>query len=614
MAQPSSHTCEEEPTATNEDAPAADAQQLFPYNSDIQKIDLLREKYERQKGGKEIFKHIMPEPNPSRQNYENEEEIMATYKKDIDRLMNEITRVTQEKDEKIRRLHILKRLQEEFKSRPKVNRSHFSTQKPKRPVFLCPIPYCLSHVMNMTRHLKVANQEITTEQDKKLFFTLFEEMKANIAEQVGPIPETVATHNQRLLQKIRLDLPKAATQITQEDNEATETPQKEEEAAPVLLGEPLSRRHYKCPMCNKLYPSIGQHITRKHSHLPELQKNILRKNMVAAKTINAPARTIAVRKTGGEMLTANMSKTLAHVCKKLPKHVTAAITEFCVRQREVNYTQTLGLVKRIMLYCIRFGITNDRAEKPFPWSLCLSHGLKDLLTEENLNKLTVEGGEFAAPMKKKALTCIKKMLNFYEEAKGVLVQQFTLITPEQSKFIFTLIKARAQRLEKQEKERQTTNIFEQLREEQQKIPPMQEAFNACNQPAVKKVLQDIVRMGKGVEDGSLRSICRRSGSEIRELRSKLRLEASCKEQQANNEEEDEEAGDVETEASGQKFGKVSLQQYRRALILSICCQNARRSLEIVKYSVDEYYKDLSTYERQIAAGEDLGDNLTLHFM
>lgn len=53
---------------------------------------------------------------------------------------------------------------------------------------------------------------------------------------------------------------------------------------------------------------------------------------------------------------------------------------------------------------------------------------------------------------------------------------------------------------------------------------MQEAFNACEQPAVTKILQDIVRMGKAVEDGTLRYICRRSCTEIRELRCKIRLE------------------------------------------------------------------------------------------
>lgn len=34
----------------------------------------------------------------------------------------------------------------------------------------------------------------------------------------------------------------------------------------------------------------------------------------------------------------------------------------------------------------------------------------------------------------------------------------------------------------------------------------------------------------------------------------------------------------------------------------------------MKYSVDEYYKDLGVYERQKEAGEEVGDNLTLHFL
>lgn len=49
-------------------------------------------------------------------------------------------------------------------------------------------------------------------------------------------------------------------------------------------------------------------------------------------------------------------------------------------------------------------------------------------------------------------------------------------------------------------------------------------------------------------------------------------------------------------------------------MLAICCQNVRRSQEIVKYSVDEYFKDLGLYEQQQQSGEEGGDNLTLHFM
>lgn len=166
---------------------------------------------------------------------------------------------------------------------------------------------------------------------------------------------------------------------------------------------------------------------------------------------------------------------------------------------------------------------------------------------------------------KKALTCIKKMLNFYQEARGVLGKRFTLITDDQINLIFTLIKARGLRLDKEEKERQTSNIVDRMREAHDKISPMEEAFNACEQPAVKKILRDIVRIGKGVEDGTLRCICRRSFTEIRDLRYRMRIESRAKDSQEEDDDEegeDDEAAVVETEDSGQKFAKISLQNKR----------------------------------------------------
>lgn len=49
-------------------------------------------------------------------------------------------------------------------------------------------------------------------------------------------------------------------------------------------------------------------------------------------------------------------------------------------------------------------------------------------------------------------------------------------------------------------------------------------------------------------------------------------------------------------------------------MLAICCQNARRSQEIVKYSVEEYFKDLALYEQEEQSGKEGGDMLTLHFL
>lgn len=67
--------------------------------------------------------------------------------------------------------------------------------------------------------------------------------------------------------------------------------------------------------------------------------------------------------------------------------------------------------------------------------------------------------------------------------------------------------------------------------------------------------------------------------------------------------------EIKTNTAGEKTAFVSLQQYRRALILGICGKNGRRSLEICTYSVDEYNRDLERCKRT----PDDDDKILLHF-
>lgn len=183
-------------------------------------------------------------------------------------------------------------------------------------------------------------------------------MKVEIAEKVSALVPNSATRNQALLQKLRLDLPKLSRRQEEGNSEEQDRRNKKQEKEAVL-----SRRHYKCHICNKYYPSIGQHITRKHKAIDEVQKCTLRQNMLACRTLTAPRPTTNKLKT--ELLTANLNTTLTNMCMNLPNEVSAAVMEFAtqmsflVRHRKVNYIQTLGLIKRILLYCVKYGTTNN---------------------------------------------------------------------------------------------------------------------------------------------------------------------------------------------------------------------------------------------------------------
>lgn len=212
-------------------------------------------------------------------------------------------------------------------------------------------------------------------------------MKVDIFKKVATLVPNSAIRNQALLQKLRLDLPKLSGRQEERITEERQGLNKKQEEEVKL-----SRRHYKCHICNMYYPSIGQHITRKHITMDDVQKCTLRKKMIECRTLNGPPRT--TKKPTTELLTANLNSTLTNICNSLPNEVSVAITEFAtqmsflVRQREVNYIQTLGLIERILLYCVKYGTTNDRSESKFDWSICMSEGIKDLLMDDNINKLS----------------------------------------------------------------------------------------------------------------------------------------------------------------------------------------------------------------------------------
>lgn len=96
----------------------------------------------------------------------------------MDNLMEQIKQVTREKEEALECLNTFKRLYASSKENPKGDhRVHFGEGKSSRPVFLCPLQYCASHIINIKRHLLVAHPEIKTDQDKALFNKLVAEMK-----------------------------------------------------------------------------------------------------------------------------------------------------------------------------------------------------------------------------------------------------------------------------------------------------------------------------------------------------------------------------------------------------------------------------------------------------
>lgn len=98
----------------------------FLFSSDYEKVEVLRLKPKRvNKKPNETFQDILPEPNPNKQNYRTEKEIMDTNTKSINHLMEEIKLVTKEKDAALEWLNTFKRLYDAYKQNPTTNRSYF---------------------------------------------------------------------------------------------------------------------------------------------------------------------------------------------------------------------------------------------------------------------------------------------------------------------------------------------------------------------------------------------------------------------------------------------------------------------------------------------------------
>lgn len=167
-----------------------------------------------------------------------------------------------------------------------------------------------------------------------------------------------------------------------------------------------------------------------------------------------------------------------------------------------------------------------------------------------------------------------------------------------------LIKARSMRLDREEKERQTKMFVHEEFDASEKFPFIEEAFNASDQPVIQKIFEDIIHVGRAVKDGKVTCVRKRATHYIRKLNYKMRLaeqrkqaaEAAAEEEEEeerdDDEEEEEHQASLETDESGRHLAIISLQQYRRTLVLAICCKNARRAQEIFKYSVDEYMRDV----------------------
>lgn len=250
------------------------------------------------------------------------------------------------------------------------------------------------------------------------------------------------------------------------------------------------------------------------------------------------------------------------MCRHLPDDVKEIIEfadkiAFVTKQREVNFLQTVGLVKRILLYCIKLVTSHLEAEEEFDWSKMLMLGIQDLLEENNLDRLSVDGSSFF-PAMKKTLSCLTKMITFYEEAQMGTEKNFALLGEGQIRYIRTLIKKRSTSLDRQEKERQTAMTVENIFNEKEKLPPMEEAFNAADQPAVQKIYEDIIRVGRTIQDGSVTCARKRAAHSLRDLNYKTRLAQKRKreaagvteEEKMDAEEEDSHQAAIETEESG----------------------------------------------------------------
>lgn len=571
-----------------------DSENMFPFKDDEDKLKVLCARLKKgEPGDLEKYKEFLPEANPDKRNYMTTEEIYEHYDAEINSLLNKIKEIELKKLETLRRHEKLMRLYANSKKEnPMIKMKIPKPQDQRqRPNFLCPLPYCAGHALNIRRHRIIAHPEIKDEEDKEFYDTLVKEMKTSLQEKVMEMSADHLTANQALLLKMN------STKKKIEEPAPTPTPTPTLDTVQDQVEKPIkkNRNYYSCPLCKKVYPSIAQHITRKHHRMEPFQKNELRRKMFSLKHKKPEAR---VTTTHQEYLTANLTASMKKLYKGIPPDVSGAITdlvsqiEFVIQQREINSAQTLGLIKRIIHYSIRFATTNHENKGSFAWTEALSQGIKDLLTDNNLNHLAVLDKRFSPPMKKKALDVIIKLLNFYERGYKRPIGTFELFTTDKIQMLRTLVKARSTRLDKQVREYQTENIVDEIEKGTSKFPTMQQAFYASKQKSIKKIFKEIIQIGKKVEAGEISNVALRNP--------KLDMGRSILDEETRK-------AEITTNAAGEKTAFISLQQYRRAIILAICGQNARRSLEICTYSIDKYRKDL-----EISQKKD-NDTILLHF-
>lgn len=541
----------------------------FPFSDDYEKLETLRQHFRSIKKSSEIhgltFEKYLPEPISDRANYLGPDEIMKRYEFEIEKIMQKLKEVFWQKQEALERYESFKRLYEASKEKLPFHRLKVVTKsklKLNRPVFLCPLPYCAGHCMNLNKHRIVAHPEIRTAEDIELYDILVYNMKSATLKKVATLGLDQMTPNRALLQKMNLNFSKIVT--------------------PNKKSSVFKRKHYLCPICDKIYPSIDQHITRKHKTMKEIEKGNLREKMKA----NVAQKTTTKALTNPDYFTANINTTLSKMCKHIPREVSTVITDFVsqiayvITQREVNFIQTVGLIKRIVIYCIKFATTSLQKHGSFDWQNTLTSGIKDLLNENNLDKLSVNGSAFSSRMKKKTLNVIVKLLNFHQESFNISTSTFPLLTEEKVRMLRALIEARSSRLNREIKENQRQNIVRGIYEGNNKHPTTEQLFYACDRAPIKKILRHIVRVGTAVEEGKIVNVVKCPTLAQRKMHS-----------QEHQVEDPTQDATIETNRTAQ----VSMKQYRRALILYIYCKNAPRSMEILKYSVEDYKRDRLKY-------------------
>lgn len=177
----------------------------FPFENDEGKLKLIISRLKKAKPKDlETYAEYLPEPNSDATNYLTSEEIKDYYDGLIKKLLSKIQEVEQEKRLILTRNEKLKRLYANSNTEKFTYKMKMPNAKRQRPNFLCPLPYCAGHAMNMRQHRIMAHPEIKDEEDREFFEDLFTEMKRSVQEKVSQLPVQTLTRNQALLLKMNL--------------------------------------------------------------------------------------------------------------------------------------------------------------------------------------------------------------------------------------------------------------------------------------------------------------------------------------------------------------------------------------------------------------------------